>query len=49
MDASNGNTEARLIVGEVFKLVKQEADCHEDQIDEVSNIPATFVENIRHM
>ena len=49
MDASNANTEARLIVGEVFKLVKQEADCHEDQIDEVSNIPATFVVNITHM
>ena len=31
-----------VIVGEVFKAVKQEADCHADQIDEVLFIPVTI-------
>ena len=35
------NREAVVIVGEVFKPVKQEADSHEDQIYEVLCIPGT--------
>ena len=48
MDRGSENTEHHeLIVREVFKVVKQEANCHEDHNDEVTNILAACVVNIR--